>query len=253
MIRRFALLIVFLIPFAMTGCGDGNSNAPLDTEPHPAGWLVNHPTAALASADFADCVNCHGSDLQGSNDAVSCYSCHSFNTTPPFSIHPENWNILTDHRVYVAANGFHPCTKCHGSNLKGSAAAPSCFSTSFGTFNCHADGPRSVPHLLDGSYLNGTIHGPDAAADLTVCQQCHGEAGGPGSNPRFNIGIESVSNSGCEDCHGERYAHPQHWGSNHSDAANVQKACTLCHGVALDGVGGVGGSCFECHTTIPDK
>ncbi|MGB5883509.1 MAG: hypothetical protein WBG28_05360, partial [Desulfobulbales bacterium] len=109
---------------------------------------------------------------------------------------------------------------------------------------------------MDGTYLEGTNHGPDAKADLTACQTCHGEPGGPGSNPRFNIGIYSVNGTGCEACHGANYAHPADWaGPNntfHYSASNIQNACTLCHGAALDGVGGVGGSCLGCHdsTTV---
>jgi hypothetical protein len=108
-----------------------------------------------------------------------------------------------------------------------------------------------VPHTLDGSYLQGSSHGPDAKTDLTACQACHGELGGPGSNPRFNIGF---GDNACEDCHTTNYAHPQQWaGPNntfHYSAENIQAACTLCHGVDLDGVGGVGGSCLGCHDSV---
>jgi len=106
-------------------------------------------------------------------------------------------------------------------------------------------------HLLDGSYLDGSQHGPDAKKDLTVCQACHGQEGGPGDNPLFNLGIDSAGGSGCESCHGGNYAHPQDWvGPNstfHYSAGNVQEACTLCHGVDLDGMGGIGTTCLECH------
>ncbi len=111
--------------------------------------------------------------------------------------------------------------------------------------------PVNPPHPLDGSYLDGKNHGPDAKADLTICQACHGEAGGPGTNPRFNLGIKSVDNTGCEACHGVNYAHPAAWaGPNatfHYTAANIQISCTLCHGIELDGVGGIGSSCLDCH------
>ena len=140
---------------------------------------------------YSECKTCHGLDLSGSGDAVSCYSCHSYNTEPPFSFHPTSWtDSYLDHRGYAAVNGFNTCTSCHGSTLQGYQTAPSCYSTSFNGQSCHADGPQGVPHPLDESYLLGTNHGPDAKADLTVCQSCHGQPGGPGSNPRFNIGIE---------------------------------------------------------------
>ncbi len=254
MIRRFVLLILLLLPLALTGCSDGNSGAPPDNAAHPLDWIKTHPADALAVAGFADCLICHGADLQGSGQAVSCYSCHSYNDTPPFIIHPAAWiDPFINHRAYAAANGFTSCATCHGADLLGSPAAPNCFTNSFSGRGCHPDGPGQAPHPVDGTYLDGTNHGPDAKADLTACQACHGQPGGPGSNPRFNLGIDSVNSTGCEACHGVNYAHPADWaGPNntfHYSASNIQNACTLCHGAALDGVGGVGVSCLGCHAS----
>ena len=257
MIRLFVLLLLPFLPLALTGCSDGNSAAPPDNAPHPLDYIKTHPADALTVPGYAECVICHGADLHGSGEAVSCYSCHSYNDTPPFIIHPAAWiDPYIDHRAYAAANGFTSCAKCHGDQLQGSPAAPSCFSSDFNGLGCHPEGPGQVPHPVDGTYLFPTNHGPDAKADLTACQACHGEPGGPGSNPRFNIGIYSVNGTGCEACHGANYAHPADWaGPNntfHYSASNIQNACTLCHGAALDGVGGVGVSCLGCHdsTTI---
>jgi len=121
------------------------------------------------------------------------------------------------------------------------------------------DAPTGGIHLLDGSYLAGSQHGPDAKKDLTACQACHGEAGGPGSNPLFNLGIDSAGGDGCESagCHEPTFAHPQDWaGVNstfHYSAGNIQDACTLCHGVGLDGGGGaIGTSCLGCHDSATE-
>jgi len=118
----------------------------------------------------------------------------------------------------------------------------------------NTDAPAGGIHALDGSFLDGSVHGPVAKKDLTFCQGCHGEAGGPGSNPAFNVGIESQGGNGCESCHGPDIAHPQDWaGANstyHYSAGKIQQACTLCHGAALDGVGGVGPSCQQCHASV---
>jgi predicted CxxxxCH...CXXCH cytochrome family protein len=134
----------------------------------------------------------------------------------------------------------------------GSGGAPSCFSASFDGLSCHAGGP--VPHPMDGTFLTGSVHGPVAKADLTFCQICHGEAGGAGSNPRFNVGIDSQGSTGCEACHPVNAAHPAVWAGPtanafHYSAGNIQAACTLCHGTTLDGVGGAVGavSCLGCH------
>jgi len=254
--RQFALFLILLITLALTGCGDANPDAPLDTAPHPSSWLADHPGAALATADFADCVNCHGTDLAGRGNAVSCFSCHAFQTSPPLSIHPASWdNAYIDHRDFATVNGGTTCAKCHGGDLHGTSVAPSCFATSFEGRGCHPGGPGVAPHVLDGTYLDPTFHGPDAIADLRVCQSCHGEPGGPGSNPRFNLGIQSGNGTGCEFCHGVNYAHPADWRgilstTTHEEVQHIREACTLCHGVNLDGVGGVGVSCFRCHQSI---
>lgn len=200
MIRRFALLLLLLVPFVMTGCSDGNSSAPPSTQAHPFDWYTAHRPAATASPEFVDCTGCHGADLMGSG------------------------------------------------------GAPSCFSASFDGLSCHAGGP--VPHPMDGTFLTGSVHGPEAKADLTFCQKCHSDnpTGGAGSNPRFNVGIDSQGSTGCEACHGVNYAHPAAWaGPNstfHYSAGNIQNACTLCHGASLDGVGGVGVSCLGCHDSV---
>jgi hypothetical protein len=253
--RKLALFVLLAAVMLLNACSDGNSDSPSDTSAHPVAWFSTHPEPALSTdPDFSNCKSCHGADLAGSGDAVSCFSCHSYNAAPPFSIHPLNWaDPYLNHRGFAATDGTASCTACHGQNLQGRQTAPSCFAASFNGRSCHPGGPGDVPHPLDGSYLSGANHGPDAKSDLTFCQSCHGQPGGPGSNPRFNVGMIAVGGNGCETCHGINYAHPQAWaGPNatfHYTAANIQAACTICHGVNLDGVGGVGVSCLGCHTS----
>lgn len=128
-------------------------------------------------------------------------------------------------------------------------------------FGCSDENPDAPAgggtHPMDGSFVAGSVHGPVAKADLTFCQACHAEPGGPGSNPRFNVGIDSQGGVGCEACHPANAAHPANWaGPNatfHYSAGNIQQSCTLCHGAALDGVGAVtgaeldGNACLDCH------
>jgi hypothetical protein len=234
-------------------CHSFNTVPPFTIHPQD---FVRHAPVALTSPDHNACLPCHGLDLRGSADVTSCFSCHSFNTTPPFTIHPQSWqDPYTSHRAFATLNGTVSCASCHGQDLRGQQATPSCFSSSFNGRACHAAGPGQVPHPLDGSYLSGANHGPEAKADLIACQLCHGQPGGSGSNPRFNIGISSAGGNGCESCHGVNYAHPQNWGGPalpvHFEAGNIQNACSFCHGVNLDGVGGVGISCLACHTVSP--
>lgn len=170
----------------------------------------------------------------------------------PDAVHPSGW--ITQHGTEANRSpDFADCASCHGSDLRGLAGVPSCFSASFNGQACHAGGP-GAPHPLDGSYLAGSSHGPDAKRDLAACQACHGQPGGAGSNPRFNLGIGDAGGQGCEGCHGVNLAHPADWaGPNntfHYSAQNIATGCTLCHGAALDGIGGVGVSCTGCHDNV---
>ena len=258
--RKLSILALFVMALFLGACASNNSSAPSEEEAHPAGWLAVHGSAAAASSGYTDCTGCHGADLKGSGKAVNCFECHSFNTAPPFSIHPASWSDpYLNHRIYAASNGTESCKACHGQDLHGADPAPSCFSASVDGRSCHASGPSAVPHPLDGSFLNPANHGPVAKADLTACQPCHGQDGGPGSNPRFNIGIQAAGGQGCEGCHGQNLAHPAHWaGPNntfHYSAGSIQKACVLCHGANLDGVAQSGGasvgvSCIGCHDSV---
>lgn len=257
--RFFVCFLLLLLPLVLVGCGDGNPAAPPDNNAHATEWLKTHPASALATANFADCTSCHADNLEGSAGAVSCYSCHTSNTDANFTIHPTTW--LTAYSSHRGSVDTTTCAKCHGADLQGSVAAPSCFSSSIdGVGSCHPAGPGLAIHLLDGSFLAGATHGPIAKLDLVVCQGCHAQPGGAGSNPRFNLGVNGINNvgdgTGCEYCHGELLAHPANWDgyngpSFHGTSGNMQNACVLCHGVNLDGVGGVGTSCFSCHGTNP--
>jgi len=254
--RKLACLALLGVVLLLNACSGGSSDAPSDREAHPSGWFTMHAGEALDNPGYTDCVGCHGVDLTGSGEAVSCYSCHSYNMAPPLTFHPAAWSDpYSDHRAFAAANGFASCAGCHGQDLRGREDVPSCYSSSFDGQSCHANGPQEVPHELDGSYRSGGSHGPEAKADLTACQTCHGGLGGPGSNPRFNIGF---GENACEDCHGENLAHPADWaGPNntfHYTADNIQNACTLCHGVNLTGPdeGGIGVSCVGCHDSAID-
>ena len=110
--RTLILLSMLVTTLLLGACSDNNPAAPEDA-PHPENWITAHPAAALANANYSDCVGCHGADL------------------------------------------------------KGSGAAPSCFANNFEGTACHSSGPGALPHPMDGSFLNPANHGPVAKADLT--------------------------------------------------------------------------------------
>ena len=87
--------------------------------------------------------------------------------------------------------------------------------------------------------------------DLLPAVPCTAGRWGPGSNPRFNVAIGSLS-TGCESsgCHKANTAHPVNWSgpdsTSHQSAQNMAAACALCHGAELSG--GSGPACRLCHT-----
>lgn len=162
--------------------------------------------------------------------------------------HPDAW--LTGHRTAYRQNPDQ-CRECHGIDLKGGVTKVDCFNQA-DAGQCHAGGhgPRNVPHLMP--FKDGAAHGPEAKKDLAYCQGCHGTAGGPGSDPRFNVPLGALTN-GCEDCHKAFTAHPPLPGgttgwTGHPAAGNMGNSCTLCHGVDL--TGGAGPACAACHTGL---
>lgn len=174
--------------------------------------------------------------------------------------HPSDW--YTAHRqayskAYLLDSALQ-CRDCHGIDLLGGIARVDCF-TGIPGGSCHAGGhgPRAIPHAIP--FTSPAAHGPAAKADLVYCQVCHGQSGGAGSNPRFNVAIGSLTQgctaSGCHNTNSPtqfRYtsaAHPIPW-SGHNTAGNLLNACGLCHGANL--LGGVGQSCGStgCHASM---
>lgn len=277
--------------FRTLGCHPTPDGRP--PRPHAANFFdpALHGPDARGLRDAADpesleprsgqfyCRNCHGrppNTFDGGfvsdpgilgNVAGDCSVCH-----PAATAHPTNWqgtNGPRSHRATPDVAWAPGCGLCHNTLQEAPGAfpgAPSCFAPSFANalsggvaLGCHTDGPRSVPHAVDGTYFAPAAHGPDAKADLVSCQNCHGEAGGPGSNPRFNVGILSVGGQGCEACHNDGTAHPApgtrenvRWFDgefSHRDAERLDVACARCHGAVLEG--GVGPACTDCHTVSP--
>jgi predicted CXXCH cytochrome family protein len=257
--------------------------------PHGTGIASPALHGPLAKANQFFCRNCHGrppTDFSGGfvadlpvanqiNAAGACNLCH-----PSAMAHPTSWQgtnntnptYSASHRGVDQGTQDLSCALCHPVTGPGPGpvpAAPSCLSTTHtnadnSTTPCHATGPLTAPHPVDGSYLPRSAHGAAAKQDLTVCQACHAVPGtsGPGTNPRFNVPLGNLTN-GCETCHPAFYAHPGTWAGPipgtafHYQAGNVANACTLCHGVNLDGVGGInaaggtpGQSCLECHADV---
>lgn len=187
-----------LAVLALSGCGDVNSQANLDTTTgkHVAGWLLDGHNAA-AQADLNGCTDCHGSDLTGGISQVSCLQCHLGSAT---SVHPVLWGSLAYalHSGYVGTNGSASCATniCHGTDQQGvTSSGPSCA-------NCHMDGTALLPQTHDwvATTTAGHIVGHKNYFDstpgtsYTTCRNaaCHGAT------------LQGVFASGpaCSTCHG---------------------------------------------------
>jgi len=179
---------------------------------------------------------------------IAAGGCGQSNTRGPMvdssGKHLGNW-IIAHRSAFRQSSG--QCQDCHGADLRGGITRIDCFNQQ-GLGMCHANGhgPRFITHPLP--FKSPALHGPPAKQDLTECQGCHGETGGPGSNPRFNVVIGTLA-AGCESpgCHQPKMAHPKPW-LNHENAGNITNACTLCHGSNFNG--GSGPACSACHSSL---
>jgi len=220
---------------------------------------------------------CGGGANSGNSDAPVLVSAHE-----------SGWKFTHDSE---ATKDLFTCQVCHGADFRGSGPVPSCYV-------CHLGGPPFFLHpppmepvivgvAAEKIWSHPANHGFYAKRDIQSCQMCHGQPGGPGSNPPFDVSLRSLT-KGCESsgCHNNRTAHPaknpnplnpldparqdqRHWYNetvvfqvpvaggqqiktylvSHYNAGNVSGACTLCHGANLQG--GVGPACTLCHVLDP--
>lgn len=112
--------------------------------------------------------------------------------------HEAAWINSHDHG---AVKDIVPCQLCHGLNFEGNGSVPACS-------ECHpGGGPPFLFHLPGPEpalpWIHPSNHGFAAKQNIKGCQGCHGQKGGPGSNPRFDRPIHNLER-GCESgpgCH----------------------------------------------------
>ena len=224
---------------------EGSLSRPSCTKCHADNWTeyenshsfsrngVKHGTKLYQPA--ANCASCHGSDLKGQNNRPSCYSCHGakweqFSTT----------HTLDKGGKLHQTNLFTPsgrCTICHGSDLKGSEVAPSCYS-------CHDNKWGSFSDIHTKA-RGGYQHGTKMYAPTSNCASCHGsDLRGSGNQPS------------CYKCHDSLCTKSTHGRSRHGAAhasGSPAEYCINCHGT--DFRGGTppeaptrtANSCYQCH------
>jgi len=183
-----------------------------------------------------NCAACHGGPTLKKENIhgklrPGCYDCHG-----------DKWSALKIHSVSKAGSmhaedPFAPnptCSECHGTDLKGSGGAPSCYSC-HGARWLQADSPHTQSK-------GGKKHAPNFGDPDRYCAACHGtDLKGSDTAPS------------CYSCHGAKWllSGTPHtvmkYGYAHAEAFNSpQNNCTGCHGADLRGSASAP-SCYQCH------
>jgi hypothetical protein len=169
--------------------------------------------------------------------AVALWGCAERQDTSEILAHPQEWSTVEAadfHGRRVEGQGTDRCVSCHGIDLDGAGAAPSCY-------ECH-DGPGGHPDGWSSRPVPG--HRTEIALRGNgECRACHGET--------FTGGWSGVS---CYACHaGGPSGHADGWMNERSAAfhgyyvaTNSSLSCTDCHGMDLLG-GSSGVACSDCH------
>jgi hypothetical protein len=224
-----------------SSCHSGGGGAPS----HALPYTTPESHGTNAKVDLVACQQCHGNpgttQFNGGTASTSCStaSCH-----PAAGAHPTNWQGSNDNTAtYISShrtsgNRSTTCSVCHDYSQGRTApnpSAPSCYSAQFTNANgsatgCHQGGGGINFHALP--YTAPISHGPNAKADLTACQQCHGTPG----TILFNGGTAST---GCSSCHPDAGAHPTNWlerntatngyRSSHTNVSDNNSGCAICH------------------------
>jgi len=111
--------------YSRPGCYDCHDNVWADLQTRHTVNLNGVYHGQDRNTPNRSCAGCHGSNLTGDGYAPSCYSCHR-----------AKWINTSDHDVMIYGVGHaeqyndpqNNCTDCHGSDLRGTRDAPSCYS-----------------------------------------------------------------------------------------------------------------------------
>lgn len=237
-----ALLCAGLALFALVACDDtfhynkggghgGGDDSTVSGRFHPEGWAAPDAHGLGAKLHELRCPDCHGEQLDGEHNGVSCDNCHI-----------EGWR--TD------------CVYCHGGVEDQTGAPPEDIDDStgaisfpphhrhvtdnthlaFGCEACHAR-PESVTtpgHLWDATPAQAEVDlsaglSPQGSWDGAACSDlyCHGSG-------RRSDGRVSASDGplGCDDCHAGPTSGRDAWDTmsgEHEDHLDEGLLCDDCH------------------------
>lgn len=236
-----------MLTLALLGCDPtdkpGDTGGDTDSRYHPDGW--SDPTVHGMEAKHQDqaCTSCHGADLTGIGDALSCDTCHTAGT--------DAWR--TD------------CTFCHGGENDSTGAPPegidnetdeseltfpahtahvqaTSLHVAFDCVQCHVK-PTDV--LSDGHLFVGDT--TPAVADLTfvagLSQSAAWDGGGcsnlycHGNGQGDNGAVEATASVECGDCHavaGSGESALERMSGEHDEHVEEGVRCAECHGEVVD-------------------
>jgi len=279
--RPFLLLSLLAAIALAAGCSTANTTAGdasnmnhIDASGQVVpGWLVvpsggDHTTAAtldyIASGGQSNCGQCHGSDLAGGIDGVSCFQnpagCHHGPVAGWVADSPAVQEHGVSAKKAPGSSGFASCQICHGSDFSGGGSQKPCFT-------CHTvDAPHPPKPWLGTAYTHINTDPQNAS----VCRQCHypGSPNNPAGHPPTPA--PAGTPPGCFNntlCHGEAAAPhpvdntwvttppaPQPHGTDAKAAPGLAAGflyCQGCHGTDQNFDGGISGvSCTNtagCH------
>jgi len=236
---RLAFFLVLLLPVACDKPAEETA-APDSGEPagsyHPDGFGDPAVHGLEAKAQAEACTDCHGTDLTGTDTALSCDTCHPTgwrtdcvfchggqnNTTgaPPVEISGEDEGSTAPfvaHTTHVTLGdaAAQDCVQCHtkpvdvlsSGHLFVGDSTPDAAELDFGAgiaAGASYDGAGSCSSV----YCHGNgIGGPGAAQDGDTIQGCGACHPGPGSEPQGWAQLSGrhephlVFNTSCEHCH----------------------------------------------------
>lgn len=257
-IKSALLLLTVASAFALSGCGNENSNADFDNGKHPGDWITTHKSSART--DIESCRECHGETLDGGISAASCMSatavngfkCHvtspaanpvdclSCHGGPPFG--PYGNSAPNRNFAHTQHNVVADCKTCHLD--AGYGTADHSRATSSGGYR-----PASVK--MGENIKAQTV--PISFGYVPATQNCSGvSCHGGQTSPSWNQKIILVAgnNSLCLQCHEPGTApvtlsgapSPQYnsfysgiYGSFnlHTDHLNRGSYCTDCHNIGV--------------------
>ncbi len=263
---RFAwVLIAGMMACKDAGTGKDSTDATSDTDPvtdtdvtgggggggggggagghHPAGYADSDVHGHDAKFQVETCINCHGADLTGDGDAVSCDSCHEdgwrTNCTfchgdpadgtgsPPVHISGVDDALnasFIPHRAHTGETALHAafdCVQCH--NKPEDVLTPG-----------HIFVGDNTPGVAEADFSAGLSQAGkwNAAAGSCSNLYCHGN--GRGNNGKM---VDTGDIKNCHQCHMDKSSGFLNWlkmSGEHSKHLSEGFACAECHSDTVD-------------------